>query len=217
MGEIAAQLAVHFERGGETSRAICYWQQVAAQAARRHVHHDATSALTNALVLLSMRGDAAGVAPIRQRRAATDDAGLKLFRPYFLSALAEACGQAGHPGAGLTIMAEASTLVAATGEQWWEAEVSRLQGDLRLQLPVPDIQQAEAYFQQALTLACGQQAKSLELRAALSLTRLWQQQGKWDEARDWILLANPNAGTFTLYSASLPIKRLGNPVQKHHP
>jgi len=132
--------------------------------------------------------------PVRQGREATEDTGLKLFQPYFLSALAEACGQAGHPEAGLTALAEASTLVAATGERWWEAEVSRLQGAWRLQLPVPDIQQAEACFQQALTLARGQQPKSLELRAALSLTQLWQQQGKWDEARE---LLTPVYGWFT--------------------
>jgi predicted ATPase len=131
-----------------------------------------------------MRGDAAGVTQIRRGRAASEDAGLKLFQPYFLSALAEACGQAGHPEAGLMALAEASTLVAATGERWWEAEVSRLQGALRLQVPVPDIQQAEACFQQALTLGHGQQAKSLELRAVLSLTRLWQQQGERDGAHD---------------------------------
>ncbi|MGH8068184.1 MAG: winged helix-turn-helix domain-containing protein [Candidatus Entotheonellia bacterium] len=56
-GEIATQLAVHFERGGETARAIRYGQQVAAQAARRHAHHDATAALTNALALLATEPD----------------------------------------------------------------------------------------------------------------------------------------------------------------
>jgi predicted ATPase len=142
-----------------------------------------------------MRGDAVeGVAQIRQGLTVSQGEGLNLFRPYFLGLLAEACGQAGHPEAGLTAMTEASTLMAVTGERWWEAEVSRLQGALRLQLPVPDIQQAEACFQQALTLARGQQAKSLELRAVLSLTRLWQQQGKRDEARE---LLTPVYGWFT--------------------
>jgi predicted ATPase len=138
---------------------------------------------------LAMRGDAAaGVAQIRQGRAATEEAGLKLFQPYFLTVLAETCGQAGQPEAGLTALGEASTLVATTGERWWEAEVSRLQ------LPVPEVHQAEACFQQALTVACSQQAKALELRAALSLSRLWQQQGQRDEARK--LLA-PVYGWFT--------------------
>jgi predicted ATPase len=83
--------------------------------------------------LSHLRGAAAGP-------SAAAGASLKLFQPYFLRALAEAYGEAWHPEAGLTALAEASTLVAATGERWWEAEVSRLQGALRLQLPVPDIQ-----------------------------------------------------------------------------
>ena len=92
--------------------------------------------------------------------------------------LAEAYGQAGQPEAGLQVLTEALTLVAATEERWWEAELHRLKGALLLQLPNSDISQAEACFQQALDVARGQQARSLELRAAVSLSRLWQQQGK---------------------------------------
>ena len=95
-----------------------------------------------------------------------------------LALLAEAYGQAGQPEAGLQVLAEAVTLVATTEERWWEAELSRLQGALLLQLPSPDVPQAEACFHQALDVARRQQAKALELRAALSLSRLWQQQGK---------------------------------------
>jgi len=97
--------------------------------------------------------------------------------------LAEAYGQAGQPEAGLRAEAEALTLVATTEVRWWEAELSRLQGALLLQLQNPDASQAEACFQQALDIARSQQAKSLELRAAMSLSQLWQQQGKRDETR----------------------------------
>ena len=79
-------------------------------------------------------------------------------------------------------MADALTLVATTEVRWWEAELHRLQGVLQLQRPSPDVSQAEACFQQALDVARAQQAKALELRATLSLGRLWQQQGKRDEA-----------------------------------
>jgi predicted ATPase len=75
------------------------------------------------------------------------------------------------------------TLVGATEERWWEAELYRLQGELLRQLPRPDVGQAEACFQQALDVARRQQARALELRAALSLARLWQGQGKWAVAR----------------------------------
>jgi predicted ATPase len=95
---------------------------------------------------------------------------------------------------GLQVLAEASTLVATTAERWWEAELYRLQGTLVLQRPHPEGDQAAACFQQALAVARRQGAKSLELRAALSLARLWQQQGKRPEAH--ALLA-PLYGWFT--------------------
>jgi predicted ATPase len=120
--------------------------------------------------------------------------GLKVYRPYFLALLAETSGQAGQPEAGLTVLAEAVPLVAATEERWWEAELYRLQGALLLQLPRPDVGQAEAAFLRALDVAGCQQAKALELRAAMSLARLWQQHGKRDEAH--ALLA-PIYGWFT--------------------
>ena len=117
-----------------------------------------------------------------------------VLRPHWLALLAEAYGRAGQPEAGLQVLAEAVTLMATT-EMWWsEAEMSRLQGELRLQLASPEVPQAEACFQQALEVARRQQAKSLELRAALSLSRLWQQQGQRQAARE--LLA-PIYGWFT--------------------
>ena len=133
---------------------------------------------------LAMQGDAAtGVAHIQQGLGAVQSTGQKLYHPYHLALLAEAYGQAGQPEVGLTCLAEALTLVEATEERWWEAEVYRLKGELLLRLPLPDIPQATACFHQALDVARNQQAKALELRAALSLSRLWQQQGQRDQAR----------------------------------
>jgi predicted ATPase len=134
--------------------------------------------------VLAMQGDATtGVAHIQQGLGAIQSIGQKLHRPYYLALLAEAYGQAGHPEVGLTCLAEALTLVEATEERWWEAEVYRLKGELLLRLPRPDISQATACLHQALDVARRQQARALELRAALSLGRLWQQQGQWDQAR----------------------------------
>jgi predicted ATPase len=129
-----------------------------------------------------------GVAQIRQAFAVYPNLGPGLYRSYYLSLLVEAYGQATQPEAGLSVLAEALTLVTTTGVRWWEAELHRLKGALLLQLPNPDVSQAEACFQQALDMACSQQAKSIELRAALSLSRVWQQQGKRDEARDLLEL-----------------------------
>src|SRR5262249_48066054 len=133
---------------------------------------------------LAMQGEAAaGVAHIRQGLAARQDVEHKLARSYYLALLAEASGQAGQPGAGLSAVAEAFALVEVTEERWWEAELYRLQGELLLQRSLADADQAEACFQQALDVARHQQAKSLELRAAMSLARLWQEQGRRAEAQ----------------------------------
>ena len=69
-------------------------------------------------------------------------------------------------------------------ERWWEAEISRLRGVLLLRQPGTPQAEAEAWLQRALDVARRQEAKSLELRAAMSLSRLWQQQGKRQEAYD---------------------------------
>src|SRR5262249_47370246 len=115
-------------------------------------------------------------------------------RPHFLSMLAEVHGSLGQPEAGLTALREALALVEKTGERYYEAELHRLTGELLLQQAAPEVSHAETCFQQSLAMARRQQAKALELRAAMSLSRLWQQQGKRDEAQ--ALLA-PIYGWFT--------------------
>jgi len=120
--------------------------------------------------------------------------GVELVRPYFLSLLAEAQGTLGEPEAGLTALAEALTLADTTGERWCEPELYWLKGALLLQQASDNQTEAESCFFHALEIARTQQAKSFELRAATSLARLWQQQGKCQEAHD--LLA-PVYGWFT--------------------
>jgi predicted ATPase len=133
---------------------------------------------------LAMQGEAAaGVAHLRQALT-SPDLGPESLRSYWLATLVEAYGRAGQPQAGLHVLAEAVTLMATTEIRWWEAEVYRLQGALLLQLPSPEVPQAEAAFRRALEVARRQQAKALELRAALSLSRLWQQQGQREAAHD---------------------------------
>jgi predicted ATPase len=115
-------------------------------------------------------------------------------RPLGLVLLAEAAGYVGQVEEGLRLLAEALTAFEASGRGDMLAEAYRLQGELLLRQAVPDAAQAEACFQQALAVARRQQAKSWELRAATSLSRLWQRKGKRDEARE--LLA-PIYGWFT--------------------
>jgi predicted ATPase len=89
---------------------------------------------------------------------------------------------------------EAVTEIETTKERWQEAEVHRVAGEIALKSPAPDAAKAEAHFERALQIARQQQAKSWELRAAMSMARFWRDQGKRDEARN--LLA-PVYGWFT--------------------
>jgi len=154
----------------------------------------------------------AGIAQIRQGSAAWQAIGTAVSRPRVLAMLAEAYGHVGQTEEGLRVLTEALTVVDKTGECVYAAELHRLKGVLTLRQwpvaratghapipqPLPPHSQAEveaeAYLQQAIEIARRQQAKSWELRAAMSLSRLWQQQGKCQEAHD--LLA-PIYGWFT--------------------
>jgi predicted ATPase len=138
-----------------------------------------------------------GLAQIRQGLAAWQTTGARGGGPGFLAGLAEAYGKGGQTEEGLRVLAEALALVNAGGERRNEAELYRLKGELLLHAEC-GVQHAalsaEECFQQALAVTRHQQAKSLELRAAMSLARLWQQQGKQAEAH--ALLA-PIYGWFT--------------------
>jgi DNA-binding SARP family transcriptional activator/predicted ATPase len=109
-------------------------------------------------------------------RAALDDfrtTGAGLRWPYYLSLLAAVYAQAGQPAAGLATIDEALAAAAAQGEHWWDAELHWLRGELLLSQGA-DGQQVEEALKRALVIARQQQARSLELRAATSLARLWR-------------------------------------------
>jgi len=126
----------------------------------------------------------AGLAQIHQGMAAVLATGQTLTQPLCLVLLAEAAGHAGQVEEGLHLLAEALAALEDSGRGDLLAEVHRLQGELLLRQATPDAPQAEACFQQSLLIARRQQAKSWELRAAMSLVRLWQRQGKRAEARE---------------------------------
>ncbi|MBI3303954.1 MAG: AAA family ATPase [Deltaproteobacteria bacterium] len=158
------------------------------------------------------------IAQIRQGMAANQATGAKLWRPCFLTLLAEAYGEVGQAAEGLTLLAEALTEGHKTGERIYEAELYRLKGELspksrqvadksktsqdKSGVRSPESRQvktsqdksevqsleseAEEYFRRAIDVARSQSAKSLELRATMSLSRLWQQRGKQEEARQML-------------------------------
>jgi predicted ATPase len=124
-----------------------------------------------------------GITQIRQSITTHQAIGTEEWRPYWLAYLAAAYGKSEQAEAGHTLLVEALTIVHNTGECFYEAELYRLKGELLLSLSADNHAEAEGCFHQALDVAQRQHAKSLELRAATSLSRLWQQQGKREEAR----------------------------------
>jgi len=156
--------------------------------------------------LLARQGKAEeGITQLREGLTAIRAGGQELGIPYFMALLADACGIAGHSEEGLAVVSEVLMVGQRSGERFYDAELYRLQGELflvgaggwglgasSLSPRVPSLkppassgvaEEVEGAFCKALDIARDQQAKSLELRAAMSLARLWQGQGKRDDAR----------------------------------
>jgi len=123
--------------------------------------------------------------------------------PFFLSHLSRAHAGLGQFDEAWRCIGEAMAAEETAKERWCEAEVNRIAGEIALQSPEPDAAKAEAYFERALVVARQQQAKSWELRAAMSMARLWRDQGKPQQARE--LLA-PVYGWFTEGFETLDLK-----------
>jgi predicted ATPase len=129
-----------------------------------------------------------GIAQIHQGLATSRATGAEIVRPWFLTMLTEAHKQLGQIPEGLTAVADALVAVDKSGERMCEAELYRLKGELTLQSKVSSRglkveEEAEEFFHRAIEIARRQEAKSLELRAVMSLSRLWQRQGEKEEAR----------------------------------
>ena len=183
-----------------------------------------------------------GIAQLEQGLAAYQDTGAELGRPYQLALLAEAYSKVGRTEAGLKLLDEALAAVKKSGEHCWEGELQRLRGEMFLNdergtrnderqkkaatmssvqhssFSVHRFEEAEACFQRALEIARQQEAKSWELRAALSLARLWQGQGKNDNARQ---ILEESYGWFSegfdtkdLQEAEALLKSLGSTVKR---
>jgi TolB-like protein/Flp pilus assembly protein TadD len=128
---------------------------------------------------------AVGVAQMREGVTAMHAIEADLQRSRYLALLGETCGATGQLAEGLSLLAEALAFAEQSGERFFEAEIYRLRGELLLQSEAPQAE-VEECFHQAIKVAQRQQAKSPELRAMMSLARLWQQQGKIAEARQML-------------------------------
>src|SRR5215469_15713773 len=128
----------------------------------------------------------------------------RVYLPFFLAHLSRAHADLGKFDDAWRCIGEAMTEIETTKERWYEAEINRMKGEIVLKLPQLGSSQAGAYFERALTVARAQQAKSWELRAAMSMARLWHDQGMRDKAR--ALLA-PIYGWFTEGFDTLDLKQ----------
>ena len=145
--------------------------------------------------ILAQNGKASDAVPmISSNLVAMRSTGTTMTLPFWLQCLSKAQAHIDQLDAAIHSIGEAMAAVKKTGERWVEAEVYRTAGEIALIGTRADATKAEAYFERALSVARAQQAKSWELRAAMSLARLWRDQGKSQQARD--LLA-PVYGWFT--------------------
>jgi predicted ATPase len=145
--------------------------------------------------VFALRGKASdAVQTITSGLMAYRSTGAIVWTPTFLLYLARAHAELGQFDEAWRRTTEAGAAVEATEERWYEAEVNRIAGEIALMSSKQDAARAEASFERALAVARQQQAKSWELRAAMSMARLWRDQGKPQQARE--LLA-PVYGWFT--------------------
>jgi predicted ATPase len=133
--------------------------------------------------------------------------------PLWLTYLTRAYAELGKFDDAWRCVGEAVTAMETTKEKWWKAEVNRIAGEVALLSPERDAMKAEAYFERSLAVARQQQAKSWELRAAMSLARLWRDQGKRQQAR--ALLA-PVYGWFTEGFDTLDLKEAKKLLDELH-
>jgi class 3 adenylate cyclase/predicted ATPase len=145
-------------------------------------------------VLALTGGTSDAAAMISSGVTAMRSTGTTMWMPVWLSYLARANAEIGQFDDARHCIGEATTVMETTKETWFEAEVNRLAGEATLLSPKPDVARAEAYFERALAVAREQQAKSLELRAAMSMVRLWRDQGRYRRTQN--ILA-PVHGWFT--------------------
>ena len=133
---------------------------------------------------VAMQGDAdAGIAEMRDGLAAFRMTGARMTWPHRLILLADALAHHGRPAEALDVLGEARSATADTGETWWDAELDRLTGELLLALPGADDKAGEDALRRAIETAARQDAKSLELRATMTLAREWNRRDRRDEAR----------------------------------
>jgi len=183
---LASAAHVHSWRGEH--RVACEFAEEQITLARAHgfPHWLAVGIFRRGWTMVAQGHPAAGMVQMHQGLAAFQATGAHIALIGFWCDLAWAHGIAGQVDEGLALIADALTWVHNAGEYYYEAELYRLRGELLLTQVDKKLAEVEACFWKAMTLARHQRAASLELRAVLSLSRLWRQQGKAPQARQML-------------------------------
>jgi predicted ATPase len=190
---------------GDYAAANAQLDQLVALADKQGALHWHAEGMAHQGVLLTLTGKASdAMQMITSGIAALRSIGTTVQMPRWLSYLARAHVGLGQSDDAWRCIAEAMTSAETTKEKWYEADIHRTVGEIALASPERDATKAEAYFERALAVARDQHAKSWELRAAMSMARLWRDQGKRQQARD--LLA-PVYGWFTEGFDTLDLKQ----------
>jgi predicted ATPase len=187
-------VTLHFERGDWELLQARSDALVAAASAEGVPQFLARGLTLRGWLLIEQGHSMEGLAQVREGMATFLAATRGRERSHFDAVLADACRKVGQVEEGLAVVDEVLERASTGGEGFYQAELYRLKGELLLKRPAPPEQQAEQCFQEALTAARNRNMRSLELRAAMTLARLWQRQGKHAEARQ--LLAD-TYGWFT--------------------
>ena len=189
---------------GDYAGAAAQTREVLALAEEKSAPHWKGFGMMNEGWLLALAGKpSSAVELITSGIAVFRSTSSTMWLPLRLSHLAMAYAQINQTDDAWGCLGEAIATMQTTKEAWCEAEVNRMAGEVALLSPAPDAAKAEVYFDRALAVARAQQAKSWELRAAMSLARLWRSQGKQQQARE--LLA-PIYGWFTEGFDTLDLK-----------
>ena len=163
-----------------------YYAEAVIDIAREHglVLYGAMASIMQGWTLSKRGGATQAIDQIREGLAALDATGTYLVRPHFLALLAEVFCKVDRTDEALLLLDEALAMVNGKGERYYEAELHRQKGELLLKQTAGNHAQAEECFRRSLAIAESQQARSWQLRTALSLARLYRSQGKLLEARN---------------------------------
>jgi predicted ATPase len=173
----------HMRRREVQAAQECIEAEIRLSTEKRFVHYQAAADCRQGWAQVDAGQVEEGIARLRQALTARQAMGANTHRTLYSIQLAEGYRKASRVEEGLDVLAEASLIMQDTGERCYEAELYRVKGELLLTRSVGDEAEAEANFHKAIEVARQQSAKSWELRATMSLCRLWCKQGKREAAR----------------------------------